>query len=93
MKRRQLARCYWRRLVEARGVLLIGVLVLAAFSVVLHGLTQKYGPEGDVWGSGSSNDPGVICSKHGEGAIVCSPAPPGVQRYRQERKVERDAAR
>lgn len=93
MRRRLLARFYWERVVEARGVLLIGVLVLAAFSLVVYGMTQKYGPEGDVWGSSSSTDPGVICSKHGVGATVCSPAPPGVERYREERKAERDAAK
>ena len=81
-------RYYLLRLREARGLLAVGAIVVVALTLfVVFAATRPAGSV-DPFNHPYSRDPETICSTHGEGAVVCRPAPEGVKRYRERLRAE-----
>ena len=76
---------WWKRLIEARAAILIGSAIVAVLALAIWVKVVRNDPFGSV----HSSDPGVICNKYGEGHLVCSAAPPGVKRYREDLRKQR----
>ncbi len=71
---------------EARVAILIGAAIVAVLVLAIWVKVVRSDPFGSV----HSRDPGVICNTYGEGHLVCSAAPPGVKRYREDIRKQRE---
>lgn len=85
------ARYLWLRLVEARKVVFVGVLMAVGCAGLLFCFAGRTGSSGDLYWHPAAQDPDTICNTYGE-STVCFPATEGVKRYRREQKARREAS-